>query len=87
MEGSLESLKADLAAANDAMDRNSEEMKRQIDTAMRKIQNYKEELEAKKSTISAMEKDAAELAQQLVDAQQAKANVSDSGFQDSFLNL
>ena len=87
MEGSLESLKADLAAANDAMDRNGEEMKRQIDTAMRKIQNYKEDLEAKKSTISAMEKDAAELAQQLVEAQQAKANVSDSGFQDSFLNL
>ena len=42
-------------AANAQFEENDQEARRQIDTAMRKIQNYKEELEAKKTAITTLE--------------------------------
>ena len=61
MQVSLTALQEKLDEANGQVETNDEEARRQIDTAMRKIQNYKDKLSAKKESIAGFEAQVAAL--------------------------
>jgi len=87
MQVSLAALQEKLDEANANVAANDGEARRQIDTAMRKIENYKAKVAEKKQTVAHMEAQIQALTIQLTEALSAKQNQSDSGNQDSFLTM
>ena len=55
MQVSLANLQEKLDQANGQVESNDGEARRQIDTAVRKISNYKEKLTGKKQSVAALE--------------------------------
>ena len=74
MSALLEELRRELTDAGQKGEANDAEMRRQIDTAMRKLQNYKEELGQKKTQNAKLEEEVERLKGELETAKLAAAS-------------